>query len=94
MKELLWTTQAIEDRESIYAFIEADNPAAALALDTLFGQKSSRLGEHPNIGRNGRVANTREWVLHSNYILVYDIVDTQVRVLRLLHTARAHAEGN
>jgi plasmid stabilization system protein ParE len=33
MKELLWTPEAIHDREVIYDYIEADNPVAALALD-------------------------------------------------------------
>ncbi len=33
--ELFWTPEAIQDREDIYEHIEADNPAAALALDAL-----------------------------------------------------------
>jgi plasmid stabilization system protein ParE len=31
--ELFWTPEAIHDRDDIYSCIEADNPAAALALD-------------------------------------------------------------
>lgn len=31
MMELLWTPEAIQDREDIYDYIEADNPAAALS---------------------------------------------------------------
>ena len=30
--DLLWTLESIEDRESIYDHIEADNPFAALAV--------------------------------------------------------------
>ena len=37
--KLVRTPEAIADRESIYGYIEADNPAAALALDELCFQK-------------------------------------------------------
>lgn len=83
-----WTPEAITDREAIYDYIEADNPAAALALDELFEQKASRLIDHPQMGRKGREAGTRELVAHRNYILVYDVTADSVRILRVLHTAR------
>ncbi|MCA0175268.1 MAG: type II toxin-antitoxin system RelE/ParE family toxin [Proteobacteria bacterium] len=85
---VLWTPEAIQDREAIYAYIEADNPIAALALDELFEAKTSHLIDHPELGRRGRIAGTRELVAHRNYILVYDVEGEQVRVLRLLHAAR------
>jgi len=86
---LFWTPEAIEDRRSIYDYIEADNPSAALALDELFSEKVSRLTDHPGLGRIGRVAGTRELVAHQNYILIYDtIADDQIRILRVLHAAR------
>lgn len=88
MMELLWTPEAIQDREDIYDYIEADNPAAALALDELLSEKASRLVEHPSLGRLGRVADTHELVAHQNYVLVYDVTREQVRVLRVLHAAR------
>lgn len=88
MMELFWTPEAIQDRDDIYDYIEADNPAAALALDELFSEKASRLVDHPNLGRLGRVTYTRELVAHQNYVLVYDVAGDQVRVLRVLHAAR------
>lgn len=86
--ELFWTPEATQDRDEIYDYIEADNPAAALALDELFAEKADRLVDHPGLGRLGRVADTRELVAHRNYILVYDLADDLVRVLRVLHAAR------
>lgn len=88
MMELFWTSEAVQDREEIYDYIEADNPAAALALDELFEEKAERLVDHPGLGRLGRAASTRELVAHQNYILVYDVADDLVRVLRVLHAAR------
>ena len=86
--DLLWTPEAIQDRDEIYDYIEADNPAAALALDELFAEKAGRLIDHPGLGRPGRVTGTRELVAHQNYILIYDTVGESVRVLRVLHAAR------
>ena len=40
------------------------------------------------MGRPGRQAHTRELVAHRHYILIYDVAGEQVRVLRVLHTAR------
>jgi addiction module RelE/StbE family toxin len=88
MMELFWTPEAIQDRDDIYDYIEADNPAAALVLDELFSENASHLIDHPNLGRPGRLADTRELVAHQNYILVYDLAGNLVRVLRILHAAR------
>ena len=86
--KLFWTPEAIQDRDDIYDHIEADNPAAALALDNLFSKKADRLVDHPGQGRPGRIVGTRELVAHRNYILVYDLAEDLVRVLRVLHAAR------
>ncbi|HPO18418.1 MAG TPA: type II toxin-antitoxin system RelE/ParE family toxin [Rubrivivax sp.] len=86
--ELRWTPEAIQDREAIYDYIEADNPTAALALDELFEQRAGRLVDHPGLGRPGRVAGTRELVAHPNYILIYDVAGDLVRMLRVLHASR------
>jgi len=88
MMELFWTPEAIKDRDDIYNYIEADNPAVALTLDELLSEKASRLVDHPNLGRPGRLTDTRELVAHRNYILVYDLAGDLVRVLRVLHAAR------
>jgi addiction module RelE/StbE family toxin len=88
MTVLAWTLEAIQDRDEIYDYIEADNPVAALALDELISEKASRLIDHPGMGRAGRIAGTRELVAYRNYILVYDLSGDLVRVLRVLHTSR------
>jgi toxin ParE1/3/4 len=91
---LFWTPEAIQDRDDIYEYIEADNPAAALALDELFAEKASRLVDHPGLGKPGRASGTRELVVHQNYILVYDTAGDLVRVLRVLHAARQWPPSN
>lgn len=86
--KLYWTPEAIQDREAIYDFVENNNAIAALTLDELFEEKSAQLIDYPAFGRTGRVAGTRELVVHQNYILIYDLTGNQVRIIRLLHVAR------
>jgi len=86
--ELFWTPEAIQDRDDIYDYIEADNPTAALALDELFSEKAALLVDHPTVGRLGRVPGTRELVAHKNYLLVYDLRSDVIRVLNVIHAAR------
>jgi toxin ParE1/3/4 len=86
--KLSWTRPANLDRRNIREYIARDNPAAALALDEMFSEKAGRLADRPGLGRPGRVAGTRELALHPNYILIYDVAEDLVRVLRILHAAR------
>jgi len=86
---LVWSRAASDDRRAIREYVAADNPRAAIALDELIGAKAARLARHPELGRPGRVPNTRELVVHRNYLLVHDIAEGElVRVLRVLHAAR------
>ena len=61
MIALLWTPEAIDDREQIYSYIEADKPLAALALDELFDEQAALLRAHPHIGKPGRVAEVENF---------------------------------
>ncbi len=86
--KLVWTRSAREDRKAIREYIAADNPSATLDLDELLSEKAARLVDHPGLGRPGRLQGTRELVAQRNYILIYDVADDLVRVLRVLHAAR------
>lgn len=85
--KLAWTRLALNDRQAIRSYIAQDNPIAALALDELFTEKASRLADHPGLGRPGRVSSTRELVVHQHYLMIYDLANDLVRILRVLHTA-------
>ena len=50
MMELLWTPEAVRDRDDIYDYIEEDNPLAVLALDDLIAGKTIRASEFPKNG--------------------------------------------
>ncbi|MDO5693411.1 MAG: type II toxin-antitoxin system RelE/ParE family toxin [Pseudomonadota bacterium] len=90
--EVRWSPAADRDRSVIFDHIAADNPWAAIDMDALFDKAAQTLHEHPRMGAPGKVARTREWVIHASYRLVYQVDETPqatiVRVLALVHTAR------
>ena len=85
---VVWTPEAEKDRGDIWDYIAADNPRAASNMDQLFSEAAGTLGTHPKLGRAGRIAGTREMILHESYRLVYEIDRDTVWVLALVHTAR------
>jgi len=87
--KLEWRPRAFDDRERIMDFIAQDNPQAALDLDNLFEEKAGSLIEQPKLFKSGRMKNTREAVVHPNYVLVYEVSGNTVTVLRVLHTSQA-----
>lgn len=57
-------------------------------MDEIFSSAAARLTNFPHLGRPGRVAGTRELIAHRSYMLVYEIDDESVWILRLIHTSR------
>lgn len=86
--KLVWTRLAHTDRSTIRTYIAHDNPAAAIALDTLFSRRTRQLATHPDIARPGRVTGTRALVVHEDCIAIYDRTGDTMRILRILHAAR------
>lgn len=86
--KVVWTPEAEQDREAIFDYIAADNPAAAVRMDEFFSDAATELATHPMLGRKGEIAGTREIFPHESYRMVYEIDDDTVWVLTLVHTAR------
>lgn len=85
-----WTAFAYEDRIRILEFIAADNPNATKQNDEWIRAETAELGRYPQMGRPGRLQNTRELVIaNSPYIVIYSIEENAVVVLRVLHGAQA-----
>jgi addiction module RelE/StbE family toxin len=85
---VVWTLNAQQDREEIWDYIAADNPLAAVRMDELFSNAAARLAQHPMLGRQGKIAGTRELIPHESYCLVYEIEGETAWILTLIHTAR------
>jgi len=86
--ELEWTEAARADLLAIVDYISDDNPDAAQRLKDDIEAKAAKLPEFPRLYRTGRVEGTREMVVWSNYVVVYDESPFIVRILRVLHAAQ------
>lgn len=83
------TQSAERDLEDIEDYIGRDNPAAAIDTVLRVVDLLGNLADNPNMGRPGRVPNTRELVIaDSPFIAPYRIRENVVEVLRVLHGSR------
>ena len=82
-----WSPTALRDLESLHAYIADDNPgAAALTVETVVAGIEALL-RHPEMGRKGRIAGTRELVI-APHIIVYRARKTAIDILAIIHGAR------
>jgi len=92
--KLTWPAFALSDRDVIFTYVEADNPAAAVLIDERIAAAARRLLDFPASGRVGRIAGTRELVINgAPYIAAYAVAETAVRILRVLHGAQEWPEN-
>jgi toxin ParE1/3/4 len=62
---VVWLRRALRNLEEAAAWIARDNPAAAVAMAARIEAATRRLADFPGSGRQGRIAGTRELVLHT-----------------------------
>jgi toxin ParE1/3/4 len=86
--KLRWSADAVIDRLAILNFIMVRDDAAARQLDAMFETRAVSLVTFPKLGRPGRIAGTRELTVHRNYRLVYEIGETTIIVLNIVHASR------
>ncbi|GAA0653388.1 type II toxin-antitoxin system mRNA interferase toxin, RelE/StbE family [Brevundimonas lenta] len=86
--KIVWTPEAVRDRDDIWLHISTDNPRAAIRMDELFSDAVAALADFPESGRPGVVPGTRELIPHESYRVVYAVADGTVWILALVHAAR------
>jgi toxin ParE1/3/4 len=82
---LAWGAKARRDAETIVRFIAARDPAAAERIDRLIHSAVGLIVTHPKMYRPGRLPDTREAVIHPNYVIVYQVAKDSVVILAVLH---------
>jgi toxin ParE1/3/4 len=90
MVPIQWRPKAKADLTTILAYIAARNQQAAFDLLDEIDRAVEKLPKHPKIYRRGRVAGTREMVVHRNYLVVYRITLTKIEILSVVHTHRRY----
>ena len=92
---ILWSPEAIEDLNSLRAYIAQDNPSAARGVIlNIMDSVEQLLPDNPQMGRPGRVPGTRELVIPKTpFIVPYRLQRNVIQILRVYHGARRWPES-
>ncbi|HFO4610507.1 TPA: type II toxin-antitoxin system RelE/ParE family toxin, partial [Escherichia coli] len=82
--EIKWLRKAIANLEAEFRYIAEDDPQAAERFVNEVWRLTQLLKEQPAMGREGRVPETRELILHNYpYIIPYRVRNNIIQVLRV-----------
>ncbi|MDO8379034.1 type II toxin-antitoxin system RelE/ParE family toxin [Phenylobacterium sp.] len=88
--KVVWADSARSDLGRIVLHIAEDNVDAALRMEDRIQSTVARLDAMPLRTRPGRLSGTRELVVTGTpYVVVLEITDEVVGVVRVLHGAQA-----
>lgn len=84
-----WLPEAERGLTAQLEWVAERNPWAAIDMGDAITAAVSRLADHPALARPGRVPGTRELVVVGTpYIVVYQIEEAAVLIVRVLHGAQ------
>jgi len=87
--QVKWLRRALQNLDEEAAYIAKDNPQSASDFVRHLRASAAVLAIHPDMGRSGRIAGTRELVItRFPYILPYRVRGGEIEILRVFHTAR------
>ena len=86
---ILWSPTAVGDLVQIRRTIADNNPPTARAIAEPILASVETLRDFPNMGRAGRLADTRELVVPGTpFIIPYRVTARGVEIIAVLHGAR------
>ncbi len=87
--KIRWLNLALADLDNIFEFIAEDKPVAARRVVKLIWVSVKMLKDYPEMGKPGRVAETRELIVNNTpFIVPYRVKDNTIQILRVIHSAR------
>ncbi len=92
-RRLRWSRRALADLERVARHIAADKPTAAVEFVAEVRQRVGRLSAFPLLGRPGPLDETRELVVHRNYLVTYRLHGDEVQIVQVWHVARNKPRG-
>lgn len=95
MKTAYFSAKAVDDLDSICAYIQRDNPEAAQRVRTAVLEAAGQLEAQPELGQSLRQPKPKHQGIrmlpvreYRNYMLIYRIEEERILVLRILHAAQ------
>lgn len=83
---IVWEQDALQDRQTIYAFLYEHNPVAAEQADQVLVQRIENLETHPEMGVKREGLPGRLLIIPEiSLIAVYWLNGQTVHILRVLH---------
>lgn len=90
-----WTEGASRNLNHVRDYIAQDSPRAADKIVAEIIESVEQLLQFPNMGRAGRIVETREWVITGTpYIAIYTIVQNTIYIVRIFHSAQKWPENH
>jgi toxin ParE1/3/4 len=87
--KVIWAPRAQRRLREIVEFITTERPSAAVHVLRQLLSAARTLGEHPQLGRRGRLRGTRELVVAGTpYLLIYRVIDDALEVLTVFDGRR------
>ena len=90
--KLRYERGALTDLDEIFAYIAADNPEAAARVVSRIEEAATRIAASPYIGEAIRKPGFRRFPV-GNYLIVYEVGETEVVVHYVRHGARRRPWG-
>jgi len=87
--QVRWLRRSERSLEQAADHIAESDPQAAHRLISRIRKAAEYLAAHPHLGRAGRVAGTREFIVPgTSYILPYRVRTDHIEILHVLHGKR------
>jgi len=86
---IIWLRTAKQNLEDELNFIHKEDPNVAKRIAKLVKERVENLENFPEMGRIGRVQDTRELIFPEiPYIIPYRMKDGNIEILRFFHSSR------
>ena len=91
---IVWQARALQDFDDVLTWLDAQSARASSIVAERIRNDVRALRQFPRIGRPGRVAGTREFVVaRTPYVVAYRLAGDDIEIVAVLHGARAWPEG-
>ncbi|MBI5556862.1 MAG: type II toxin-antitoxin system RelE/ParE family toxin [Deltaproteobacteria bacterium] len=87
MRKLEWTVPALQDLVAAGEYIAQENPNAAQRMAARVKEAAEHLRDHPNLGRPGRLSDTKELAISGTPFIVDGVAKSR-QLLRCCKLSR------